>query len=193
MADKMRRHSRRARHLMKTLRRSKHASTQDMAAHELVREIDRRHGFLRLGKQRGASPRPGMPGHWRPMTHRARRILAQLRKTKVWRLQKQLVRELQKELVIGRRAIDKARDRARRAAWRAKRAGHRTAPRCHGRRTRRQERRPGGGTRRPHGRTRRHACREMGKAPPRRRRAHSPRHVPQMAGTHAAARRAQAC
>ena len=126
MADKMRRHSRRAKHLMRVLRRSKHASTQDMASHELVREIDRRHGFLRLGRRRPAAmPRPGMPGHWRPMTRRARQILNQLRKTKVWRLQKQLVRELQKELANGRRAIDKARDLARRAARRAGRAGRR--------------------------------------------------------------------
>jgi hypothetical protein len=111
---------------MRSIRRSSHASTQNMAAHELIREIDRRHGFLRLGRRPPAAmPRPGQPGHWRPMTRRAKQILGQLRKTKVWRLQKQLVRELQKELENGRRQIDKLRERARKQARRAKRAGRR--------------------------------------------------------------------
>jgi hypothetical protein len=110
---------------MKVVRRARHASVQDTAVHDLQREIDRKHGFLRFGRRKAASVRPGATGHWRPVTHRAKRILAQLRKTKVWRLQKQLVRELAAELRNGRRRIDKIRARARKIGAPARRHARR--------------------------------------------------------------------
>jgi hypothetical protein len=76
--------------------------------HELTREIHRRRG-------RPAKPRthvPGPAGVWRPLTRKARQLIHQVRRAKLWRLQKQLIAELADELANGRRVIDRARERA---------------------------------------------------------------------------------
>lgn len=117
--ERMRRHSRKARHLLRVIRRSRHAAVQDMAVHELTHEIDHRHG------RAGGTPvahAPGPAGVWRPLTGRAKRLISQLRSTKVWRLQRQLVRELAEELRNGQRIIDRIRERAERAAGVVRRA-----------------------------------------------------------------------
>jgi hypothetical protein len=133
--------TRKARHLIRHLKRTKHASVQDHMVHELRHEVSRTHGFR--GPKKG--PSASSAGHWRPPTRKAKQILTRLRKAKVWSVQKQLVNELAKEIEHGRRLADRARDRAEAAAdrmraraARAKRAGRavgRTA-RAAGRKTR---------------------------------------------------------
>lgn len=100
-----RRLTRKARHLIAQLRHTRHASVQSAAIHELQHEIDRRHGKRAKGK----SPDHGPAGRWRPLTHKAKQLLTRLRRAKVWRVQKQLVRELAREIERGRRSIDKIR------------------------------------------------------------------------------------
>lgn len=124
--ERMRRLGRRQRHLLRVIRRSRHSSVQNMAVHELQSGIDRRHGLHRLGRPPRVAP--GATGHWRPLTRKARQIISQLRRTRVWKLQKQLVRELGRELEHGRRLIDRARDRLR-PATRAAMSGARRAGR----------------------------------------------------------------
>ena len=138
MARGYKRLTRKARHLIRHLKRTKHASVQDQMIHELKHEVSRTHGFR--GPKKG--PRPGDAGHWRPLTRKGKQILTRLRKAKVWSVQKQLVNELAKELERGRRAADRAREKARAAARRvrggAERAAHGTgrAARTAGRKTR---------------------------------------------------------
>lgn len=128
--ERMKRHSRKARHLLRVIRRSKHAAVQDMAVHELTHEIDRRHGW----RGAPASHAPGPAGEWRPLTHQAKNLISQLRKTKVWRLQKQLVRELAAELRNGRRIVDRMRELAARAARAARAKARRLQGRWRARR-----------------------------------------------------------
>ena len=121
MARGYKRLTRKARHLIRHLKRTKHASVQDQMIHELKHEVSRTHGFR--GPKKG--PRPGDAGHWRPLTRKGKQILTRLRKAKVWSVQKQLVNELAKEIERGRRAVDRARQAALRARARAAAAGRR--------------------------------------------------------------------
>ncbi len=68
MARDYKRLTRRARHLIRRLRRTKHAAVQRVTVHELGNEIHRR----RFGRaSRSATPTSAAAGHWRPLTHRA--------------------------------------------------------------------------------------------------------------------------
>ena len=122
MARGYKRLTRKARHLIRHLKRTKHASVQDQMIHELKHEVSRTHGFC--GPKKG--PKPGDAGHWRPLTRKAKHLLSRLRKAKVWSVQKQLVNELAKEIERGRRAVERVRERAQRVQARAKAAAART-------------------------------------------------------------------
>lgn len=111
--------TRKARHLIRHLRRTRHASVQDQMIHELRHEVSRTHGFHGPKK----APERSSAGHWRPLTRRAKQMLTRLRKAKVWSVQKQIVNELAREIERGRRMADRARERARGAAKRV-RAGY---------------------------------------------------------------------
>jgi hypothetical protein len=115
--------TRKARHVIRHLRRTKHASVQDQMVHELRHEVSRTHGFSGPKK---APDRSGA-GMWRPLTRKAKKILSRLRRAKVWSVQKQLVNELAREIEHGRRLAERARERARRAAARVRAARRRTA------------------------------------------------------------------
>jgi hypothetical protein len=117
MAFDYRRLSRRARHLMRRLKRTKHASVQQVTVHELNNEIHRR----RFGRAaRTAEPAAARLGHWRPLTRRAKKLLTQLGRAKVWVIQRRLVKELVTEMENGRRflatRVHKAKRRLTRAA-----------------------------------------------------------------------------
>lgn len=120
-----RRVSRKARHVISRLRRSKTASVQDMHLHELGREINRR-WFGRRKAQ--TAPDVSDTGIWRPLSRRAQRLLTELRKTKVWRVQQRLVAEIRRELEKGRKGRW-ARIRDSRAARRIRTRGRRTLAR----------------------------------------------------------------
>jgi len=123
--------TRKARHLIRNLKRTKHASVQDQMVHELKHEVSRTHGF------RGPKKAPGRTGagHWRPLTRKAKQLLSRLRKAKVWRVQKQLVLELADEMEHGRRRVDRARQAAARGRARVRAGGGRA--RAGAKRTRR--------------------------------------------------------
>ena len=108
--------TRKARHLIRHLRRSKHASVQRVMVAELRHEIDRR--WWRKPRQ-VKMPDLGRQGHWRPLTWRAKRLLTRLRKAKVWQVQRQLVNELAREIECGRRLAERIRRAAERARARA--------------------------------------------------------------------------
>jgi hypothetical protein len=91
-----------ARHIIRRLRRTRYASVQDMHLHELGREINSRWSGRRKAH---TAPDLSDTGVWRPLTYRARRILAELRKTRVWRVQQRLLAELGRELKRGRRSL----------------------------------------------------------------------------------------
>ena len=112
--------TRKARHLIRHLRRTRHASVQDQMVHELRHEVSRTHGFHGPKKAPDRSP----AGRWRPLTHRAKQLLTRLRKAKVWGVQKQLVNELEEEIQRGRR-LERAKAAARSAAARARQAAGR--------------------------------------------------------------------
>jgi len=94
--------SRRGRHLIHRLRRTKHASVQHVMVGELVNEIHRSRW-----KRAAPSTPPGRPqaGHWRPLNRRAKSLLTQLRRTKVWAVQRRLVKELVVEMGKGRKRV----------------------------------------------------------------------------------------
>jgi len=118
MASDYRRLSRRARHLMRRLKRTKHASVQQVTVHELNNEIHRR----RFGRAaRTAEPAAARLGHWRPLTHRAKKLLIQLGRAKVWVVQRRLVKELVAEMEHGRRFLATRMHQARRRLTRAAR------------------------------------------------------------------------
>lgn len=121
MAHGYKRLTRKAKHIIRNLKRTKHSSVQKQYLHELRHEVSRTHGF------RGPKTAPdlGKPGRWRPPTRKAKQLLTRLRKTKVWSAQKQLVTELARELEKGRRLTDRAREKARRARRRARNAAKR--------------------------------------------------------------------
>lgn len=102
--------TRKARHLIHHLRRTKHASVQDQMIHELRHEVSRTHGFRGPKK----APERSGAGHWRPLTRKAKQILTRLRSARVWSVQKQLVTELARELENGRRRVDRVRQSAAR-------------------------------------------------------------------------------
>lgn len=124
MANGYKRLSRKARHLIRSLKRTKHASVQRTMVNELQHEIHRHWGSRKKATQYAT----GNPGHWRPLTHRAKQLLTRLRKAKVWSVQKQIVRELVREMERGRRRAAQAAKRARGAA-RATRRGAQAAGR----------------------------------------------------------------
>jgi hypothetical protein len=96
--------SRRARHLIHRLRHTKHASVQNVTVNELDHDIHRsRYG--RAASSTATPPDGGRPGHWRPLNHRAKRLLTELRRTKVWAVQRRLVKELVAEMGKGRRRV----------------------------------------------------------------------------------------
>lgn len=113
--------TRKARHLIRHLKRTRHASVQDQMVHELRHEVSRTHGFRGPKK----APDPGKAGRWRPLTRKAKQLLTRLRKAKVWRVQKQLVTELAREIERGRRRIDRARQAAVRGRARVRAGGGR--------------------------------------------------------------------
>jgi hypothetical protein len=122
MATGYKRLTRKARHIIRHLKRTKHASVQDQMIHELRHEVSRTHGFKGPGKAPGA----GNAGHWRPLTHKAKQMLTRLRKAKVWSVQKQLVNELAREMERGKRVADRARARTQAAAKRVRAGAART-------------------------------------------------------------------
>ena len=94
MARDFKRHSRKARHLMRRLRHEKHGAVQRMMAHELTTKSTAAAG------DGLSAPLPrslGLPGQYRPLTRRAKQILTRLRKTKVWSAQKRLLAEAEAE------------------------------------------------------------------------------------------------
>jgi hypothetical protein len=111
MARGYKRLTRKARHVIRHLRRTKHASVQDQMIHELRHEVSRTHGSRGPKK----APDRASAGHWRPLTRKAKQMLTRLRKAKVWSVQKQIVNELARELERGRRVADRARQAAARA------------------------------------------------------------------------------
>lgn len=121
MAYGYRRLTRKARHLIRHMRHTKHASVQDQQIHELRHEVSRTHGFR--GPKKG--PKPGEAGHWRPLTRKAKQLLTRLRKAKVWSVQKQLVNELAREIENGRRRVDRVRQSAARGRDHVKAGGKR--------------------------------------------------------------------
>ena len=123
--------TRKARHLIRHLKRTRHASVQDQMVHELRHEVSRTHGFRGPKK----APDLGKAGRWRPLTRRAKQILTRLRKAKVWQVQKQLVTELSREIERGRRRVDRVREAARRGRTRLHTGGGRV--RAGAKRTRR--------------------------------------------------------
>lgn len=131
MASGYKRLSRKARHLIHHLKRSKHASVQNTMVHELQHEINRHWGSRRQPRRHN----PGNAGQWRPLTRRAKQLLTRLRKTKVWSVQKQLVREIIREIERGKRLAERIRKarpvrtgrRVARASGRAARAAGRKA------------------------------------------------------------------
>jgi len=145
--------TRKARHLIRHLKRTKHASVQDQMVHELRHEVSRTHGFR--GPKNG--PKPGAAGHWRPLTRKAKQMLTRLRKAKVWSVQKQLVNELAREIERGRRVADRVREKARRARQKTGAAAARA--RNGARRAGRTARGAARGTRNGWNRTRPHAAR----------------------------------
>lgn len=116
--------SRKARHLISRLKRTRHASVQDVGLHELKHEINR--SFWKKAKPMGRAPQTAA-GVYRPPTRRAKRLLTQLRHAKVWRLQQRLVTEIAREFERGKRLVDKARAKARRAQAKAARYARRAA------------------------------------------------------------------
>ena len=122
MARGYKRLTRKARHIIRNLKHTKHASVQNQMIHELRHEVSRTHGFRGPGK----APDLGKAGRWRPLTRKAKQILARLRKAKVWSVQKRLVTELAKEIEHGKRVADRAKQAAKRAQARAKAAARRT-------------------------------------------------------------------
>lgn len=124
MATRLRdfkRHSRKTRHLIHRLRRSKHASVQHTLVNELSSSVHKHWG------RSGRAPQipVGPAGHWRPLTHRAKRLLTSLRRSKVWSVQKQLIAELIHDMQRAQRRIDRVRksQAARQARQAAKRTG----------------------------------------------------------------------
>jgi len=113
--------TRKARHLIRHLKRTNHASVQDQMVHELRHEVSRTHGFRGPRK----APDLGKAGRWRPLTRRAKQILTRLRKAKVWQVQKQLVTELSREIERGRRRVDRVRKAAKRGRARVRTGGRR--------------------------------------------------------------------
>jgi len=146
MARDYKRLTRRARHLIRRLRRTKHAAVQRVTVHELGNEIHRRR-FGRAAKT--AAPSLGRAGQWRPLSYRAKKLLTQLRKTKVWSVQRRLVKELGEEIERSRRTLA---ERARRARQRWRKRGQRfrkSVQRGHERhlaRAERRQREPAGDT-----------------------------------------------
>ena len=126
MARGYKRLTRKARHVIRHLRRTKHASVQDQMIHELRHEVSRTHGFKGPGK----APDRSKAGHWRPLTRKAKQMLTRLRKAKVWSVQKQIVNELAREIERGRRVADRARQAAVRARNRAQAAAKRVSVRA---------------------------------------------------------------
>jgi hypothetical protein len=108
----------RLRRLIRHLKRSRHASVQDAALHEIHRGVRRSHG-LKPPKA------PAISGHgtYRPLTRKAKGLLARLRTARQYSVKKNILGELAREMKNGRRLADRARLMARRAADRAKRAG----------------------------------------------------------------------
>ena len=64
MARGYKRLTRKARHIIRHLKRTKHASVQDQMIHELRHEVSRTHGFRGPKK----APDGSKAGHWRPGT-----------------------------------------------------------------------------------------------------------------------------
>jgi hypothetical protein len=152
MATGYHRLSRKARHLIRQLRRTKNAALQRLHLHELRHAISRRHGFGGPGKM----PDLGKAGRFRPLTRRAKQLLTRLRRSRVWSIQKQLVNELVREIEKGRYLRERvARSRPARAARRARQKGRefrRGVQRAQERHLARAERRQGErerGTRKP--------------------------------------------
>src|SRR5260370_29086656 len=98
-----RRLTRKARHIIRHLRRTKHASVQRQMLHELRHEVSRTHGY------RGPreAPDPGEAGRWRPLTRKAKQLLTRLRKAKVWSVHRQVVNELARKIGRGKRLPDR--------------------------------------------------------------------------------------
>jgi hypothetical protein len=107
----------RARRLIRHLRRSGYASVQDVTLHEIRRDVHRRHGLK-------APKTPDVSGHGqrRPLTRRAKRILARLRSARMWNVKKHLIAELAREMKHGQRLADRLRQAAQRVRDRARRA-----------------------------------------------------------------------
>jgi hypothetical protein len=111
MATGYHRLNRKARHLIRQLRRTKNAALQRLHLHELRHAISRRHGFR--GPKR--TPDLGRAGHFRPLTRRAKQLLTRLRKARVWSVQKRIVNELAREIEKGRYLRDRVMGAAARA------------------------------------------------------------------------------
>lgn len=153
MARGYKRLTRKARHVIRHLRRTKHASVQDQMIHELKHEVSRTHGFKGPGK----APDHSKAGHWRPLTRKAKQMLTRLRKAKVWSVQKQIVNELAREIEHGRRIAQRVQELARRARERAEAAAERV--RAGAERAERAARTAGRKTRSGWNRARPHAAR----------------------------------
>ena len=154
---------RKGRHLLRQLRRSRHASVQRTLIHELKSHVSGRHGF----RHRAGPPDVGKAGRYRPLTHKAKQLMTRLRKARIWSVQKRIISELEREIERGKRLAERIRKakaaraarqaarRARQMARAARRGGRRlrdAVRRGHGRhldRAERLQRERAAGTRRP--------------------------------------------
>ena len=107
----------RQRRLIRHLSRSRHASVQDAAVHELHRSMRRSHGLF-------PPKAPGISSHgtYRPLTRRAKSLLSRLKGARQWSVKKNILGELAREMKNGKRLIDRVKEKAQRAAARAERA-----------------------------------------------------------------------
>ncbi len=104
----------RQRRLIRHLGRSKHASVQDAALHEVHRSMRRSHGLK--------PPKPpsiSSPGTWRPLTRKAKALLSRLRGARQWNVKKNIMTELARELEHGRRIAQRLQEAAQRARAKA--------------------------------------------------------------------------
>ena len=115
MAKGYHRLSFRARHVLRQFGKAKNITLQRLHLHELRHAISRKHGF------RGPKGKPklGQPGLYQRLSRKGRQLVARLRHSRSWQVQKQTVNELEREVARGERV---ALARTRRAERRSQRA-----------------------------------------------------------------------
>lgn len=108
---------RRGRHLIRQLRKSRHAAVQRTIVHELKSHVSGRHGY----QYTSGPPDLGKPGRYRPLTRKAKQLLTRLRQARVWSVQKKIIAELEREIERGKRLAERI--RKHRYVQRTRRAG----------------------------------------------------------------------